>query len=269
MATLELAMIFPFLMLLVAVLFFVARAVAARTSTITQVRHDAFARRDQANPGTVLGPNDNALASLVTATAKRPVAGGVVFSGTTFQAQGLSGTTGRTWGTYGSGQQEVSFQPSAPFFVPSPTPLSLLSASVPVPDLSPFTAMNFMSTPGLTGFLGLAGQLQSLIGNKLGALSSLTAPINSLPVCQIALQLAQVAVATGALFNPQTTAQLCQQIQMLLQFITTAQPCLANLVAVNGGAIPTWDPNLGSQLQAIQINFSILSLLNQVAAFAR
>jgi hypothetical protein len=267
MATLELVMIFPFLMLLVAAIFLVARAVAARTTTITQVRHDAFARRDLANPGSVLGLADNAQASLVTATAAQPVPGGPNFPGVTFQAQGLSGTTGRTWGTYGLGQQEVSFQPSAPFFVPSAAPLNLLSSYVSVPDLSPFTAMNPGSIPVLTAFLGQASQLQGTIGNSLGVLNTLTAPINSMPACQIALQLAQVAVATLGLFDPELSVELGIQIQMLMNLITVAQPCLANLVAVNSGAAPTWNSNLGSQLNAIQIDMSILGLLSQVPPF--
>src|SRR5262249_38551478 len=98
------------------------------------VRHDAFARRDQANPGTVLGLTDDAQTSTVSATASQSVAGGPTFPGTTFQAQAQSATTGRTWGTYGEDQQEVSFDSSAPFFVPSPAPLGLVSSFVGLPD---------------------------------------------------------------------------------------------------------------------------------------
>jgi hypothetical protein len=268
MATLELVMIFPFLMLLVAALFFVARAVAARTTGITQVRHDAFARRDQANPGTILGLTDNPLASMVTATATQPVAGGPTFPGTTFQAQALGSTTGRTWGTFGPDQQEVSFQLSTLYFAPSPDPFNLLSSYTGLPDLSLFTTMNPATNSALSPFSSLASLLQQTIGNNLSALNAVPAAINSMPVCQVALQNAQAAVAAGGLFQPQVAAQLEMQIQMLTNLINTAEPCLASLIAANNGAPCSWNSNLGGQLNGTQIDLSVLTLLNQVAAFA-
>jgi hypothetical protein len=269
MAPLELAMIFPFLLLLVAAIFFVARAVTARTAAITKVRHDAFARRDQASPGAVLQPSTTATASLVTANATGPVAGGLTFPGMTFQAKGVNSTTGRTWGTFGQDQQEVSFVPSSPFFVASPTPLGLLSSQVGVPDLGPFTTMNPASTPTLAALLGPASQLQGAINNCLTLLSAVPAAINSLPLCQVAFQIAQAALALSSPFSPQLTAQLETQIQMVLNLISTAAPCLNSLIGANNGSGGTWDSSLGSQLSAIQINLSILQYLNQVAAFGQ
>jgi hypothetical protein len=283
MAPLELVMIFPFLMLLVATIFFMARAVATRTATITQARHDAFAGRDQARPGTILHVESPASASPASATVTGPVAGGPALPGMTFQAKAVCTTTGRTWGTYAGNTQEVSFDAPFPYFVPSPTPIGLLVGEVKIPELSPFQGLDFTQNPAMKLFPRLSRELTVQINTSMDALDAVGA---TNPQCGFkdldAVKAGLVAAQVKAAANPAEAAALEPQIQNALQLVKAGQPCLKSLQGVRNGANqgisgylglgPTGKINevedLGSQLKGLKFNTDLLPGVGQLMTAA-
>jgi hypothetical protein len=146
-------MLLPFLALLVACIFFTAWAVGKRTAVTEEVRLRAFVQRREASPGVPLDLTGDPMVSLVSARARRPVAGGPAFPGTTFEATSFNGVTAKTWD-----HEDVRFVPRPPF-TPDFEVLDLIARNCPTlppasgPALGGFRALDFRFNPVALGSL--------------------------------------------------------------------------------------------------------------------
>jgi hypothetical protein len=96
-ATLELLMVLPMLVALVAAIFLLGRAAERKTSSATEARQRAWARRPQAPPGDVLQLLNDPLASEVKDQHVERVPPGPLFRGANFTAESRNHTIARTW----------------------------------------------------------------------------------------------------------------------------------------------------------------------------
>lgn len=97
MAPLELAMLFPLLMILVVAVVWAGKAGSARTAALADARGQAWAQRPAAQPGTVLKLEHKPLASVVEQDQENPLKGKPIFSQQAWIALAYSGTTFAEW----------------------------------------------------------------------------------------------------------------------------------------------------------------------------
>src|SRR5579871_6645972 len=96
-ASLELVLVFPFVLAIVATLFLIARADLAKVESATTARAQTWRGRDLAPTGQALQPWHNPQDSRVGSLPKLPVVAGMPFPGQTWEA--VSGNTliGNAW----------------------------------------------------------------------------------------------------------------------------------------------------------------------------
>lgn len=234
LAPLELVMLFPFLMLLVAAIFFVARCAAARTAAATTARHDAFAARDAADPGVPLLLAHDAEASFVERTTSADVSGGVVFSGERFQAKAANTAMGRTWD-----EQDLPLPPTGIPFVPHVELFPLIGANA----LEPFD----VNAAGLLRGLDVAtdatvkpiAEAGAVVTDTVGKVyDKVATPLSMVGQAQAALSEAEeglrlAALPVGGVVAPGAAAMLAaadhlDQVQTILGLGTSSLALLLN-----------------------------------------
>ena len=107
-ATLELVLLFPILLLIVSALYLIAREDVAKVQAATDARAQTWRKRPDAPGGRLLQPLHNPADSRVSTLPQRSVSGAPVFTGQTFQAQSGNTLVGNPWDSQDKG---IPFRP--------------------------------------------------------------------------------------------------------------------------------------------------------------
>lgn len=126
-ATLELVLVFPLLLALVAAIFLVARADTARTFTPTKARNEAWKKRPQADPGDVLKVGHDPIRSGVDGSAEAGVKVLPPYGRTTLTARSGATATAHTWDS-----RAVPFAPGRKWLAPHTDEYGMIAGNVPI-----------------------------------------------------------------------------------------------------------------------------------------
>ena len=96
-APLEFVLVFPFLMLLMTVGWYAAKVGFTQAQTVTEARRQAWAQREQCDPGVPQNPDQRPLMSYVDQQVTRAVPGYSPIDQSTFIGKSTAGVTDKTW----------------------------------------------------------------------------------------------------------------------------------------------------------------------------
>src|SRR5262245_31193820 len=96
-ASLELVLVFPFLLTIVSALFLIGKADLMKVQAVIDARRQTWRNRPNAPSGQLLRPWHNPQDSEISSLPQRAVTGGPPFSGQTFQAQSGNALIANPW----------------------------------------------------------------------------------------------------------------------------------------------------------------------------
>jgi hypothetical protein len=134
-ASLELVLVFPFILAIVATLFLIGRADLAKVEAATSARAQTWRQRDQAPTGQALQPWHNPQDSQVSSLPQQPVLSGPPFAGQTWQARSGNSVIGNPWDYQG-----VPFPSLANNLRTHTSVFSLIASNVATPGLDAISA---------------------------------------------------------------------------------------------------------------------------------
>ncbi|HZV06363.1 MAG TPA: hypothetical protein VE999_14885 [Gemmataceae bacterium] len=156
-ASLELVLVFPFLLSIVSALFLIARADVVKVRTATDARRQTWRNRPNAPSGQLLQPWHNPQDSEISSLPQRSVTGGPPFSGQTFQAQSRNALIANPWAS-----QAIPFPSLDQNLKPHTSVLSLLGTQLAGAS---FDALSAALDPGTNPALVAASATGISIGN--------------------------------------------------------------------------------------------------------
>lgn len=159
-ASLEFVLVFPMLLILVSVLFIIARADMARVMTVTGTRNHTWAKRPGPS-GSPLNWPHNPMDSQLTLPATLPVSLAPVFAGPPAQAQSQVTLVANPWAF-----QSVPFPSASDQAVPHTNVLSMLPLQAGiVPGFGGLCQAMAQGYPGGSSISNFVGSLVNLVGN--------------------------------------------------------------------------------------------------------
>jgi hypothetical protein len=164
-ASLEMVLVFPLLLALVAGVFLIARADAAKTFTATRARAEAWNRRADANPGDPLVLGTDPGRSAVDGSGSAGVKPGPLFPTANFRARSANTATGNTWAS-----PTVRFAPQPPM-VPHMEEFNQMAKSIGslgrgVDPRSLFSALNPGQIASGSGAGDVADRVRDLLAER-------------------------------------------------------------------------------------------------------
>jgi hypothetical protein len=174
-ATLEIVLVFPMLLALVAAIFLVGRADATKSLTATRARDEAWKKRPTADPGEVLRLLNDPIVSAVATEEIRAVSPGPLFRGTNFQARTRAEVTGRPWD-----RRDIPFDPGRATFDPHREELGRIADNLPLLrtllnlELMLYWLLAPDRNPGL-GAIAVVGKVANVLVRVAGIILKLVA----------------------------------------------------------------------------------------------
>jgi hypothetical protein len=128
-ASLELVLVFPFVLTIVAALFLIAKLDVAKVQAATDARQQTWGQRGNAPAGQTLRPWHNPQDSQVSSLPQRAVVAGPPFSGQTFQARSGNTLIANAWDS-----PSVPFPSLSQDLKPHTNVLSMIATSIAMPS---------------------------------------------------------------------------------------------------------------------------------------
>jgi hypothetical protein len=241
-ATLEMVMVLPLLLMLMAGLFLMGRAAVRKETAATSARALTWAQVPNAAPGAILQLNHDPMASAVSATGSQIVDLRGMFNGATLQANSRGTVLGRPWDV-----QDLPFAPGQGNLNPHQQELIQAASNVngAAQTLSAGLATFRLGLDPNSNPVLIAASVAGQMANPQLKLDSFTLKFGTSPTIQGFRPGVQAAKAAALAANMPAQAAKLDRIDKLMSLVP---PVFDNLYEAARGRVGTWDPNLGNNL---------------------
>jgi hypothetical protein len=241
-ATLEMVMVLPLLLMLSAGLFLMGRAIVRKETAATTARQQTWAQLPNAAPGDILQINHAPMASAVTATANQQVDLRGMFNGATLQARSTGTVLGRPWDT-----QDVPLAPGQGNLTPHKQELDQVARNIQgvAQGLGAGLDAFRQGLDPATNPVLLSAAVAGRTSNPLLQLDSWSMKFPQSDAIQGFRPAVRAAKAQALANNMPAQAQKLDRIDSLMGL---SIDIFANLYEAARGRTGRWDANLGSKL---------------------